>query len=79
MKTVPEPNAELLSAEDVHEDVESLGALLEQRRTEQQAYEILNRPNIREMLKQLVARGICMSEEEAIERALKTLLTAVTP
>ncbi|MBC8461190.1 MAG: hypothetical protein H8D67_24665 [Deltaproteobacteria bacterium] len=79
MKTVPEPNAELLSAEDVHEDVESLGALLEQRRTEQQAYEILNRPNIREMLKQLVARGICRSEEEAIERALKTLLTAVTP
>lgn len=79
MNTVPEPNAELLSAEDVHEDVASLGALLEQRRTEQQAYEILNRPNIREMLKQLVARGICRSEEEAIERALKTLLTAVTP
>jgi len=79
MKTVPEPNAELLSAEDVHEDVASLNALLEQRRTEQQAYEILNRPNIREMLKQLVAGGICRSEEEAIERALKTLLTAVTP
>lgn len=79
MKTVPEPNAELLSAEDIHEDVESLGALLERRRTEQQAYDILNRPNIREMLKQLVARGICRSEEEAIERALKTLLTAVTP
>ena len=79
MKTVPEPNAELLSAEDVHEDVASFSTLLERRRTEQQAYEILNRPNIREMLKQLVARGICMSEEEAIERALKTLLTAVTP
>jgi len=32
MKTVPEPNAELLSAEDVHEDVASLSELLEQRR-----------------------------------------------
>lgn len=77
VKTVPEPNAELLSAEDIHEDVASLNALLERRRTERRAYEILNRPNVRDMLKQLIARGICMSEEEAIERALKTLLTAV--
>jgi hypothetical protein len=40
MRTVPEPSAELLSAEDVHEDVASLSALLEQRRTKRQAYEI---------------------------------------
>ena len=33
MKRVPEPNAELLSAEDVHEDVASFGALLERRCT----------------------------------------------
>lgn len=78
VKTVPEPNAELLSAEDVHGDVASLNMLLERRRTERQAYEILNRPNVQNMLKQLITRGMCASEEEAIERALKTLLTAVT-
>jgi len=78
MKTVPEPNAELLSAEDVHGDVASLNVLLEQRRTERQVYEILNRPNVQKMLKQLIAMGMFDSEEDVIERGLKTLLTAVT-
>lgn len=50
MKTVPEPNAELLSAEDVHGDVASLTAALERRRAERRAYNILERPNVREML-----------------------------
>jgi hypothetical protein len=78
MKTVPEPDAELLSAEDVHEDVASLTAALERRRAERRAYDLLARPNVREMLDQLMASGRIANEEEAIERALRTLVTAVT-
>jgi len=78
MKTVPEPNAELLSAEEVHGDVASLTAALERRRAERWAYDLLARPDVRAMLDQLIASGACANEEEAIERALKTLVTAVT-
>lgn len=77
-KTVPEPNAELLSAEDVHQDVASLTAALERRRAERQAYDTLDRPDVREMLNKLISTGVCANEEEAIERALRTLLTAMT-
>jgi hypothetical protein len=77
-KTAPESRAELLSAEDVHQDVAALTAALERRRAERQAYAILERPGVRDMLHRLIASGACTSEEEAIERALKTLLTAVT-
>ena len=77
-KTVPEPSAELLSAEDVYQDVASLTAALERRRAERRAYDMLDRPSIREMLNKLTATGVCTNEEEAIERALRTLLTAVT-
>ncbi len=77
MKTVPEPNAELLSAEDVHKDVASLTAALERRRAERRAFEILERPAVREMLNRLIESGACANEEEAIERALRTLTTAV--
>lgn len=78
MKTVPEPNAELLEAPDVHGDVASLTAALERRRAERRVYSILERPDVREMLEKLIASGMCANEEEAIERALKTLVTAVT-
>jgi len=76
-KTVPEPSAELLSAEEVHRDVASLTVALERRRAERRAYDILDRREIREMLNKLITSGVCANEEEAIERALKTLLTAV--
>lgn len=80
MKTVPEPNAELLSAEDVHGDVASLTAALERQRAERRGYNILERPDVRAMLDKLIASGVCANEneEEAIERALRTLVTAVT-
>lgn len=77
MKTVPEPNAELLSAEDVQRDVAAFTAVLERRQAEQRAYRMLERPSVREMLDTLITSGACVNEEEAIERALKTLLTAV--
>ena len=75
MKTVPEPNAELLSAEDVHGDGASLTAALERRRVERRAYRILERPDVREMLDRLIASDVCANEEEAIESALKMLVT----
>jgi hypothetical protein len=78
MKTVPEPSAELLSAEDVHRDASELTAALERRRVERQAYDILARPDVRQMLDRLVSSGACANEAEAIERALRTLVTAVT-
>jgi len=77
MRTVPEPRAEALSAEDVHGDVATLTLALERRRSERRAYNILERPHIRAMLDKLIASGACANEEEAIERALKTLMTAV--
>ncbi|MBM4044474.1 MAG: hypothetical protein FJ279_05115 [Planctomycetes bacterium] len=77
MKTIPEPQAELLSAQDMHGDVASLTAALERRRAERRAYGILARPDVRAMLDKLIASGACANEEEAIERALKTLVTAI--
>jgi hypothetical protein len=77
MRTVPEPNAELLTVDDVRADVVSLTAILERRRAEQRAYDILQRPNVRRMLDELITNGACANEEEAIERALKTLVAAI--
>ena len=77
-RTIPEPNAELLSAEDVPQDVASLTAALERRRAERHAYAVLARREVREILNKLIMSGACTNEEEAIERALRTLLTAVT-
>jgi len=78
MKTVPEPNAQLLSAEDVQGDVASLRGVLDRRRAERRAYSILARPDVQQMLDKLVSSGACANEEDAIERALKTLMTAVS-
>jgi hypothetical protein len=75
-RAVPEPNAELLSAEDVLDDVASLTAALERRQAERHAYGILERPEIRKMLNTLIVNGVCANEEEAIETALRTLVTA---
>lgn len=76
-KQVPEPNAELLSPGDVHEDVMALTAALSRRSAERQAYRILSRPDIRDMIKQAISSGVCATEEEAIARALRTLITAI--
>jgi predicted transcriptional regulator len=77
MKTVPEPNAELLSIEDVKEDVKTLDLLLKEQENTKELEYICERPTIREMLNKLMSNGICRNEEEAIERALKTFITAV--
>lgn len=73
-KTVPEPEAELLSAEDVLQDAASLTSALERRRSERRAYAVLERPQVQEMLNRLIGTGLYSSEEEVIENALRTLL-----
>ena len=78
MRTVPEPNAELLSAEDVDRDVALWAQASDRRRAEHEAYEILHSPDVREMLKKLIESGECASEGEAITRGLRRLVTAVT-
>ena len=77
-RMVPEPNAELLSADEVQQDVASLTTALARRRAERRAYDLLARHEVRKLLDKLIQSGACASEEEAIERALRTLVTAVT-
>ena len=74
MKTVPEPDAELLAAEDVIADVQSLAESLQRRQAERRAYAILNRPAVRSMLNALIASGTCPNDEVAIEQALRMLV-----
>lgn len=73
MKTVPEPDAELLTAKEVADDVRSLSESLQRRQAERRAFAILNRPAVRAMLNSLVASGTCPSDEAAIEQALRRL------
>ena len=63
METIPEPRVEALSAEDVHGDVAALTVALERRRSEQRAYNILERPHIRAMLDKLIASGACSNRK----------------
>jgi hypothetical protein len=77
MGTVSEPRAKTLSAADVHEDISAVTVAVERRRSERRVYNILERPHIRAMLDTLIASGACVNEGEAIERALKTFVTAV--
>ncbi|AFY83566.1 hypothetical protein [Oscillatoria acuminata] len=72
---VPEPNAELLSVDDIHQDVMTLTTVLEQSHAERKAYQILSQPDIRNLLDRILSKGICSTEEEAIERALTLLIT----
>ncbi len=74
MKTVPEPDAELLTDEDVLDDVQSLSESLQRRQAERRAYAILNRPAVRSMLNSLIANGTCPNDEVAIEQALRMLV-----
>jgi hypothetical protein len=78
MKIISEPNAELMSTEEAHEDVSSLTKALELRRAEKRAYKIVEKPSVKKALDKLIYSGICENEDEAIERALKTLITATS-
>lgn len=74
-----EPQAALLSAEDVDKDVASLSDALIEERARRIARHVLLRPEINQILQELLKNGVCESEEEAIARGLKTLSVALLP
>jgi hypothetical protein len=79
-KIVPhEPQAALLSAEDVDRDVASLSSALLEERARRIARNVLLRPEVTRILSELLESGACESEEEAIARGLKTLSVALSP
>jgi len=74
-----EPQAVLLSAEDVDRDVVSLTEALIEERARRIARNVLLRSEIREILEDLLESGACENEEEAIVRGLKILSVALSP
>ena len=56
-----EPEAELLSPADVDKDVASLSEALLEKQAERIARNVLIRSDVRQMLDQLLAAGICAS------------------
>lgn len=77
--TAHEPEAELLSPEDVDQDVASLSAALAEERAERIARNVLLRSDAQQLMEQLLSAGIGRSEEEILLRALRTLAVAVSP
>ena len=73
-----EPQAALLSAEDVDKDVISLSDALLEERVHRIAMNVLLRPDVRQILHTLLKSGACENEEEAIARGLKTLSVALS-
>ena len=73
-----EPQAALLSAEDVDEDVASLSEALMEERARRIAQNVLLRSDVRQILEALLESGACENEEEAIARGLKTLSVALS-
>jgi hypothetical protein len=74
-----EPRAELLSAEDVDRDVAFLSEALMEERARRIAHNVLLRPDMRQILVDLLESGACENEEEAIVRGLKILSVALLP
>ncbi len=77
--TTHEPKAELPSAEDVDRDVAFLSEALMEERARRIAQNVLLRPDMRQILGDLLESGACENEEEAIARGLKTLSVALLP
>ena len=74
-----EPQAALLSAEDVDRDVASLSEALIEERARRIARNVLLRSEIRQILEDLLESGACENEEEAIVRGLRILSVALSP
>jgi hypothetical protein len=77
--TAHEPEAELLSAEDVDKDIASFSKALAQKKAERLIQTVLMREDIRQIFDDLLSVGVFRDEEEIITRALQTLFVAVSP
>ena len=77
--TAHEPEAELLSAEDVDKDIASFTRALAQKKAEKLIQTVLMRKDIRQIFDELLSVGVFRDEEEIITRALQVLFVAVSP
>jgi hypothetical protein len=77
--SVHEPGAQWLTPQDVDRDVRALSEALLEQRAEQIARNVLSRPDIQEVLRQLLATKLYSNEEDIIARSLKAMQVAVAP
>jgi len=74
-----EPQAALLSIEDVDRDVAALSEALVEERARRIARNVLLRSDIRQTLETLLQSGVFKDEGEAIARGLEVLSVALSP
>ena len=74
-----EPEEELLTAEEVPEDVATLERILAEKQTEYSAQFAMSEPPVREMISKLVSAGICQDEREVIVRAVESFFVSIFP
>ena len=77
--SVHEPGAQWLTPQDVDRDVRALSEALLEQRAERIARNVLSRPDIQEVLRQLLATMLYRNEEDIIARSLKAMQVAVAP
>lgn len=77
--SVHEPGAQWLTPQDVDRDVRALSEALLEQRAERIARNVLSRPDIQEVLRQLLATKLYSNEEDIIARSLKAMQIAVAP
>jgi len=74
-----EPEEELLTAEDVAEDVATLERIIAEKQAEYLSETAMSEPSVWKMISELVSAGICRDEEEVIARAVESFFVAVFP
>ena len=77
--SVHEPGAQWLTPQDVDRDVRALSEALLEQRAERITRNVLSRPDIQEVLRQLLATMLYRNEEDIIARSLKAMQVAVAP
>lgn len=74
-----EPEAELLDASEIAQDVAVLERALERKRFERLMAEVLAQDDIKQLVETIIDSGICTDEKEVIVRAVQTFFIAVAP
>ena len=77
--TSHEPEAELLSPDELDNDVAVINQCLKRRRLERKILEAFSDDNTIQMLETLIDAGICRDEKEVIIRSIQTLFVAAFP
>jgi hypothetical protein len=75
--TPHEPDAELITPEDVEKDFASLNDALFEKRVQRLARELMRQPDIYATLQKLVASGRFANEVAALAHAVRTLQFAI--